>query len=135
MSKTQCWTLGLSLVVMLAGLAGCATTTSTMQQGDTGSLEPQVYAVSYDRAFQAAARAVALLSWKLTHSDKDAGIIQAQTPASIWAMGDAVSIHLTQTDAGVQVEVSSMSRQAIDWGKGEPNVKAFYREVAGQLGP
>ena len=118
-----------SFVVLFT--ASCTTTSSTLN-----SSEPQrVYAKEYDEVFSEAVNVVSLLSWELTHTEKDAGIIQAETPMSLFTYGDEVTIRLEQQENGrVRVDMSSSTDQAVDWGKNEKNIQEFYAKLGELLG-
>ena len=114
------------LILFVVSIFSCATTSSTLgstKQGNT-------YSADYDRVYSEALNAVALLSWEITHSEKDAGIIQAKTPMSLWTYGDKVTIRLTDLENGnIRVDVSSGTNQAVDWGKNNANISNFYRKL------
>ena len=113
-------------MLLVISMFSCATTSSTLgspQQGNT-------YSADYDKVYSEALNSVALLSWEITHSEKDAGIIQAKTPMSLWTYGDKVTIRLTDLENGnIRVDVSSGTNQAVDWGKNNANISNFYRKL------
>jgi hypothetical protein len=118
-------------------LSACSTTTSNMQNAASPSDLPG-YTQGYDRVYSASLDAVALLSWKVTLAEKDAGLITAETPMSLTTSGDNVTIHIfapdsTRGDSLTRVGFSSGTDQAFDWGKNSKNQRKFYERLDGVL--
>jgi hypothetical protein len=114
------------LILLAVSIFSCATTSSTLGSSQQGS----EFTADYDRVYSESLNAVALLSWEITHSEKDAGIIQAKTPMSLWTYGDKITIRLTNLNNGkVRVDVSSGTNQAVDWGKNDANISNFYSKL------
>jgi len=82
--------------------------------------------------------AAAVLSWEVTVAQKDAGIISAKTPMSLWSYGDKVTIRIFRPDSLcqdslVRVGFTSGTDQAFDWGKNNRNQQAFYKKLDSAL--
>jgi len=118
---------GLTIGLLTLIVAGCATTTST---ANDPALQPRVYSASYDRVWSEAINAVASISWEITHTEKQSGIINATTPMSLLTYGDKVTVRVINMDPDrVRVEVTSSTDQAYDWGKNGKNIGKFYQAL------
>lgn len=118
-------------------LGACTTATSNLATAASPKDLPG-YAKPYDVVFGAAVDAVSLLSWEITVAQKDAGIISAKTPMSLWTYGDKVTIRVFRADSLrqdtlVRVGFTSGTDQAFDWGKNSRNQTAFYEKLNAAL--
>jgi hypothetical protein len=126
-------TLKYALVATLAATSACTTATSNL----TNAVSPKDlpgYSQTYDVVFGAALDAVSVLSWEITVAQKDAGIISAKTPMSLWTYGDKISVRIfrpdsLRADSLVRVGFTSGTDQAYDWGKNNRNQTAFYERL------
>jgi hypothetical protein len=122
-----------ALVAMLSAAAACTTATSNLTNAPSPKDLPG-YVQPYDVVFSAALDAVSVLSWEVTVAQKDAGIISAKAPMSLWTYGDKISIRIfrpdsLRRDSLVRVGFTSGTDQAYDWGKNSRNKTAFYKRL------
>lgn len=80
-----------------------------------------------------------MLSWDIQTAQKDAGVISAKTPMSLWTWGDKVTIHVFRPDSAsgdslIHVGFTSGTDQAVDWGKNGKNQRKFFQKLDGILG-
>ena len=121
----------------IVALTACTTASSNLTSAATPADLPG-YTQPYDVVFGAAVDAVSLLSWEVTVAQKDAGVISAKTPRSIWTQGDKVTIRIfrpdsLRRDAKVRVGFTSGTDQAFDWGKNSRNQQLFYGKLDAAL--
>jgi len=116
---------GLCIVLVLF-LFGCASTST-----GRGGIDPVVYGGNIDTAFSAAVRAVADLGWTVKFSDKQAGIITAGTPVSLWTWGDEVTLILTPVDEKTtRIEANSKTLgQIVAYGKNKRNIERILAAI------
>ncbi|MFP4147056.1 MAG: DUF1499 domain-containing protein [Halorhodospira sp.] len=117
----------LLLLPTMLFLVGCSTTTSTMTEGGP---EPLVYEESYDAVWRNAIDAITSLNWRINHTEKDSGIINADTPTSMSTWGDTIRFRVKKTNnEKVQIDASSTTEQTIDWGKNTRNIEKAFNEI------
>ena len=93
----------LALLTLLVLASSCATYKANFGPGaEERKTQIRVFVDSYDDVYRAVMQTAASQQWEITHSDKDAGLVQARTPKSLSAWDDEVS-------GGVQVQVKKRS--------------------------
>ena len=122
MAKLKC---AITFGFLLMTITSCATSSSTIGNEDL----QREYAAEYDEVYDQAVNAVTTLAWDLKQTEKESGLIQAETPAGALTSGDEVTVRITEGDNGkVKVGVTSVSNQAFDWGKNEKNISKLYEK-------
>ncbi len=116
---------GMALAAVLAGLVGCATTST---RGDDPELRPRVYRGELELVFDQAVIALECLEWKIKGRTPAMGRIVASTPVSWRSWGESFTIQLSRTgEKAVKVEVVSKAKaQVVAWGKNKDNIIVFY---------
>lgn len=121
----------ITLGILLTTVTSCVTSSSTMDNKDL----QREYTEEYDEVYNQAVNTVTTLAWDLKQTEKESGLIQAETPASAFTSGDEVTIRITDGDnEKVKVDIISASNQAFDWGKDEQNIRKFYEKMDELLG-
>jgi hypothetical protein len=105
--------------------------TASSQKNKTSELKTQsrIFIGSYDEVYRIVMQTAASQNWKITHSDKDAGLVQAKTPKSLSSWDDEVSITMNEIDSGVKVQVKSGLANAPN----VENVRKFLDAVVEQV--
>jgi len=123
----------LPLVISSLFALGCTTATSNLTT--IASLcELPGYSQPYDQVFGAALDVVSMMSWEVTVAQKDAGLISAKTPMSLWTYGDKITIRIwrpdsVRADSLVRIGFTSGTDQAVDYGKNARNQTAFFERL------
>lgn len=116
--------LGALIIVVVSG---CTTVQSASAIRD---LPNRTIPGSVDTVYSEVISTLMSLGWQVTSANKAEHIIQARTPATIWTMGDLVTVYAVQaTPSTVRVDVTSASAQQYDWGKNKENIEKFYNHL------
>ena len=98
----------LFLITFFLLLVSCATYRANTGPGaDERKTQSRTFIGSYDQVYKTVVQTAANQNWEITHTDKDAGLVQAKTPASLQAWEDEVGITINEIDGGVRVQVKS----------------------------
>jgi hypothetical protein len=98
--------------------------------------ESALYTRDADAVYRASLSAVAALSWEVKVSEHQAGFIQASVPWNARTFGSTVTIEIRRDGSDKSaVHVSSVSSQAIDWGRNRDNARNFLGKLDAIIGP
>ena len=86
-----------------------------------------IYDLEYEKVFQEAKNALSEGGFITVNTDEESGVIKAFAGASFSSYGEDVTITLSRTARGTNVNAHSRARAALfDWGKSGRNVNKFF---------
>ena len=85
------------------------------------------YELEYEKIFEEAKKALSDSGFIIVHTDEDSGVHKAYTGASFSSYGEDITITVSRTAGGTDVNAHSRARAVIfDWGKSGRNVNRFF---------
>lgn len=100
--------------------------TLATQQAAYPDLKTTHSTLDFDQAFAHATRVAEELGWEITHSDPEAGTIEAVATTTIMAFKDDIVIRLQRSDSGTLIDLRSASRVGqSDLGANASRIRTF----------
>lgn len=122
---------------LAAILIACSSTSSNMGEGVSPGQLPG-YAQSYTVVFGAVTGALTMMEWPISLADKDAGLVEARVPGTMWRESEWVTIHVFRADSLQHDSLVHVGFRSVgDSGDrhNRKNIAAFYRQLDLALRP
>ncbi len=120
----------IAILPILLFSISCATFKANTSSGlEERKIQTRVFQGSYDEIYRIVMQTAGNQNWEITHSDKDAGLVQAKTPATLSAWEDEINITMNTIKGGVQVQVKSGLANSTN----AENVRKYLDSVTAQL--
>lgn len=135
--------IGIVLVVLVVAriVAGCFVPRLNINDVTTGAtpeypdLQPQIFAQSRDRVFDAAGAVARAEGWEVTREERASGVIEAVATTRLMHFKDDVTITVTPEGERTKVVVRSHSRVGKgDLGTNARRITRFQEELAKKVG-